>query len=465
MSKINIDALTAKWTRLQQRAMNAYEYVTDGVWQDTRTLWWVSVVKVANLTVRGFMNGNLQNKACAMTYRTLLALVPMLALIFAIGRGFGLGDMLEKELLDYFPAQQRALEVGFRFVDSYIAQSSEGLFVGVGIVFLLWTLISLLSSVEEIFNQIWNVKVNRSMWRKLSDYTAILLILPVLMLCSSGIQMFMSSSLQRIFDFDFMTPVIGLILDGASVLLSWLFFAGCYALIPNTRVKIGPALLAGVFAGTGFQVVQWLFVTGQMYVAKYNAIYGSFSFLPLLLIWLQLVWLITFVCAGICYSSQNIFRYSFEGSIDRISITYRLKTVMAVLTVIVRRFAQGLEPLTVEQITATYGLPPRIVDEAVTVLVNSGLIVHSIDPKHPEHADLDALPLQPTHEPDYYKVGAMVSVLENHGADNFIPGFLERFAEVDYIIDQIDSHLSSGKDDIPLSTLKVDVSQTTLNGK
>lgn len=141
--------------RLVKRATEIWEYCSDGVWTDHRNNLRVNTVKTLNLTVRTFMNGDLQMKAYALTYQTLLAIVPALALLFAIGRGFGFQNILEKQLYTYFPSQHRALEMAFKFVDSCLAQASEGIFVGVGIVFLLWTIISLLSNVEITFNQVW----------------------------------------------------------------------------------------------------------------------------------------------------------------------------------------------------------------------------------------------------------------------------------------------------------------------
>lgn len=428
--------------RLKSKFFRAWDYWNGGVWKDTRRNFWVNSVKTINLTVRGFLDGDLQSQACAMTYRTLLAIVPMLALLLAIGRGFGLSELLQQQLYNYFPSQQKVLSVAMNFVDSYLAQASEGIFVGVGIVFLLWTLISLLGNVEEIFNSIWNVKTSRSIWRKMTDYTAILLLLPILMICASGISIVMSSTLQRLLDFDFLTPVVSIILDATSVVLTWLFFAGCYALIPNTKVKFSNALLAGILAGTGYQVVQWLFVTGQMYVAKYNAIYGSFSFLPLMLIWLQLVWLITFVGAGICYSSQSIFSFSFEGEVKKISVNYRMKVELAILAVIVSRFKNQETPLDEQQLIEQYDLPPRLVTALVSQLIALGLICRAdlsddMAENHPAQ-----FKLQPTREPDAYKVGDIINLIKEHGSSGFIPGFMKHFGGISTVVDNITDGIS-----------------------
>ncbi len=295
--------------RITGRTIELWNFLSSGLWSDPRRTWWLNTLRTANLSVKSFLNRDIQTQACAMTFRTMLAIVPALALLLAIGRGFGMQGVLQDELFRLFPAQHTAISYAMNFVESYLNQTSEGVFLGVGIAVLLWTLISLLSNVEDSFNLIWGVKTGRSIWRKATDYTALLLILPVLMLCASGISLMLSSTLRAIFDFEFMTPVISLILEGTQILMTILFFTAAYMLIPNTKVKFGNAFLSGALAGTGFLVLQWLFVTGTLYVTRYNAIYGSFAFIPLLLIWIQLVWVICLAGAVICYSSQNVFAF------------------------------------------------------------------------------------------------------------------------------------------------------------
>lgn len=417
--------------RLYDRAMAFYRYCFDGVWTDMRSTPFVKLVKTLNLSVRAFFNGDIQTKACALTYRTMLAVVPALALIIAIGRGFGLQEVLEDELIESFDSQREALVKAFDFVDSYLSQSSEGIFVGVGIALLLWTLISILGSVEHAFNDIWGVKNGRSIWRKLTDYLAIFLILPVLMICASGIAVFVSTNLQRILPFDFMTPLIKWLLDFASLLFIWLFFTGVYMLIPNTKVKFKNAFVAGIFAGTGFMVLQWLFITGQIYVSKYNAIYGSFAFLPLLLIWLQLVWVICLAGGVICYASQNIFQYNFNNEIGRITTAYRLKIFVAVMTVVVNDYLASKKPPSTEDIVTRYGLPSRLVASSVNFMVDAGLLLRVVTDEKDE-----IYGYAPAVDAQLLTVGEVIKRVRSYGSDGFIPDFDRTFAGVIEVVDR-----------------------------
>ncbi len=423
--------------RIATRCTKWWDYVSEGVWRDPRTGWKVNTVKTLNLTVRSFFNSDLQTQACSMTYQTLLAIVPALALIFAIGRGFGLQNLMRSQLFHLFPSQQHALEVGLSFIDSALAQASEGIFVGVGIVVLLWTIISLLMSVEDAFNAIWNIKEGRSLFRKLTDYTAICIILPVLMICSGGLQVLVSNTMQKILPAHFFSPLSAMMLDVASYVLAWLFFTAAYMLIPNTKVKFKTAFISGVFAGTAFQVLQWLFASGQLYVAKYNAIYGTFSFLPLLLLWMQLSWLITLTGALICYSSQNFFRFSFEKEINNVSLDYRRRVALSVLTVIIHRFENNLPPLTADELSDRYGIPPRLTEKVVDELLAAGLVTREFQP-----AESLQHPLLPAMSIDHYSVAQVLETLRHRGDTDFIPEFNEHFANVDAAVAAIDKAIA-----------------------
>ena len=255
--------------------MHFIKYCQSDVWNDTRSNWKVNTIKVINLSTRSFLNGDLQTKACSLAFRTLLAIVPALALVCAIGRGFGLQQVLMDQLISHLPSQAQLLRTAFSFVDSYLDQASGGLFVGVGILFLFWTLISLLRNIELTFNNIWQVPKGRSIWRMVTDYLAILIVLPVLLACSSGISIFMSTSLSRLLPFSFMQPAIEVLFDFVGLLITWLFFAGTYMLIPNTKVRFRNAIIPGILVGTSEQVLQWKYLSGQRNVAKYNDIYES----------------------------------------------------------------------------------------------------------------------------------------------------------------------------------------------
>ena len=444
--------LALRFAKVQKRIVRWWKYFNSGVWRETRSNLRINTIKTISLSVKSFLNTDLQSMACAMAFRTMLAIVPALALVFAIGRGFGFQSILEDELFGLFPGQKIAISESLKYVDSYLNTASEGIFVGIGLVFLLWTLISLVISVEDAFNAIWGIKNGRSILRKITDYTAMLLILPVLMICASGLTLFMSSTLQSIFHFSFMTPVIGFLLNAASWVFTWLFFAAVYLLIPNTKVKLGNALMSGVFAGTGFLILQWIFVSGQIYVTRYNAIYGSFAFVPLLLLWLQLTWVVCLSGAVLCYSSQNIFQFSFSDEINTISPNYRNKVTIAIAAIIVQSFTKGFQPPTRNDITKGYGIPARLVGDIIESLIASGIINRVIlNPKEEIYG------FAPAQDPSNLSVSTLMQRIGMQGRENFIPKFDASFPGVVKVAEKMVNDEAEDGKDILLSQIEIEL--------
>ena len=404
-------------------------YCVSGVWNDTHASWPVQTVKIINLSVRSFLDRDLQTQACALTYRTVLAIVPALAMLFAIGRGFGFQKLLQSELFRYFPAQREALEQASVYVDNYLSQASQGVFVGIGLVLLLWTLVSLMSNVEDSFNHVWGVTGKRSFRRKLTDYTALFLLLPVLMVCSAGISIFMSDAVQHVFTGDFVSPLMHRLLAFIPILISWIVFTAAYYLVPNTKVKFLSALFAGILCGTLFHAIQWLFVTGQVYVSKYNAIYGSFAFLPLMLVWLQLSWLIALSGVVLTYAWQNFDSYAHRDKVKDISHAYSNQLAIAVAAIATKRFKLRQPAITRGDLVNDYDIPRVLADYLLERLQRAGLLTAVAGGEEGE------LAYQPACDPDDITVNMVTNALADMGQSRFLDKADERF---DKLFAQID---------------------------
>ena len=431
---------------LWQRIMCNIRYCITNVWDDTRSLWSVKAVKIVNLSIQSFLDRDLQIRAAALTYNTVLAVVPALAMLFAIGRGFGFQNLLQSELFRYFPAQREALETASTYVDNYLAQASQGAFIGIGLVFLLWTLISLMSNVEDTFNHVWGITTKRSLQRKFTDYTALFLLLPVLMVCSAGISIFMSDAVQHVFG-DTLSPVMHRLLAFTPLVISWIVFTAAYYMIPNTKVKLGGAVFAGILCGTLFQGVQWLFVTGQMYVSKYNAIYGSFAFLPLLLVWMQLSWLIALAGVVLTYSWQNFENYAHREKAKDISTDYTSQLSIAILSVAAGRFKRREPALTRTELLRDYELPASLADELLDHLSRAGLLnTIAVSDKKDEQG------YQPAFDPDDMTVNEALNRLGSVGNTGFIPSADDRFAPIFERFKRL-LERQQGAEDLPLVEL------------
>lgn len=419
--------LSALFTKFQ----NLVNYLWTGVWKETRDTTGIRVIKVINLSVRSFLDRDLQSRSMSLTYSTVLAIVPAFALLFAIGRGFGFQNLLEDQLYKSFPAQKQVLQFALKFVDSYLKEASQGLFVGVGIVFLLWTLISLLSYIESAFNTIWDVKHDRTIYQKVTDYTAICLMVPILMICSSGVSIFMSATVQDNIHFAFLTPFVNIALEASPVILAWLAFSLSFFLIPNTKVNFKYAAISGAICAVVFQILQMLFLNGQIYVSKYNAIYGSFAFLPLLLIWLQLSWLILLFGCVLTYSLQNVLGFNFIGDLKKMSENYERKVSIVLAAAIVGRFRKNKTPLTRSQLSFYYDIPIRVVSNICEQLQKAGLVNYVI-------LSDDRVGVAPATETGNLSVGLLLRKLDAVGDSDFIPRFSIIYRS---ILDRIDGWL------------------------
>ncbi len=409
---------------LWQRIMQNVKYCIHDVWDDSRSVWSVKTVKIINLSIRSYLDRDLQMRSCALTYNTVLAVVPALAMLFAIARGFGFQNLLQSELFRYFPAQRQALETALTYVDNYLAQASQGIFIGIGLIFLLWTLISLMSNVEDTFNHVWGVNTKRSLQRKFTDYTALFLLLPLLMICSAGITIFMSDAVQRVFADNALSPLVHRLLAFTPTVISWIIFTAAYYMVPNTKVRFKGALFAGVLCGTLFQVVQWLFVSGQLYVSKYNAIYGSFAFLPLLLVWLQLSWLITLSGVVLTYAWQNFDSFAYRDKAEKISQNYSNRLAIAVLSQAVKRFKQKKGLLTRCGVIHDFDIPSQLADQLLGNLLQAGLL-NQVNRDNEEE-----IAFQPAFDPDDFTVNDTANRLSQLGNSDFIPKADARFAKI-----------------------------------
>ncbi|MCQ2287673.1 MAG: YihY/virulence factor BrkB family protein [Muribaculaceae bacterium] len=361
---------------LASLAMRAYRYCTHDVWNIEGSGKLHKIVKAANLAIRCFFNQEVQERACALTYRTVLALVPALAMLFAIARGFGFQNLIHGQLIGYLPSQRKALEQALTFVDRYLEHASEGAFVGIGLLVLLYTLVMLMGNVESTFNKIWGLEHGRPLYRKVTDYTALFVFIPVLMICSAGISLMLTSMGQHLLPLA-LSPVLHFMLDCVPLVLVWLMFTFAFWLIPHTKVSFRYALISGVVFGSLFFLLQWVFVRGQILVSGYNAIYGSFAFLPLLLFWMQLSWMLVLLGTVMTYSLQNIygFNYSHHEDVNTISTAYLDEITIMSLALIVKRFENGQPPMGKAQLSGDeYNIPIHLANRIIDRLLKTGLI-------------------------------------------------------------------------------------------
>ena len=359
-------------------------FVKNDIWRIRRTKlppgksFSLKLLRVLVLSVRGFDEDKCQLRASALTFYSLISIVPVAAMAFGIAKGFGVDKMLEEQLRSKMEGQEEILEKVIGFANSMLESTRGEVIAGVGLILLFWAVVKLLGQIEGSLNDIWGIKEQRSLGRKFSDYLSLMLVCPVIIILSSSVTIFITTQITMIMEkialLGALSPVIIFVLKLLPFTLLWMMFTFIYIFMPNTKVRFPSGLLAGVIAGTIFQIVQWVYINFQVGTAKYNAIYGSFAALPLFLIWLQLSWLIVLFGAELSFAYQNEDTYEFEA--DALQASRRLKTLLTLqvaqylVSCLVRREA----PPSARRISHDLEMPIRFVNEIIFVLSNSKII-------------------------------------------------------------------------------------------
>ena len=347
---------------------------------DRSTFQWllIRLARTLVMAVQGFNRHHGTLRASALTFFTLLSLVPVAAMAFGIAKGFGFERRLQQELLENFSAQEEVVRQVIAFAQNMLDNTRGGMIAGIGVAVLFWSVIKVLGNIENSFNHIWGVR-SRKFVRKLSDYLTIMLIGPLLMIVSGSLTVYITHQVSAISGrFELLQMVGPAIYVGLKLLpftLIWILFTLVYMIMPNTRVRFDGALLAGVIAGSAYQAVQASYIHFQIFVAKNNAIYGSFAALPLFLLWLQISWLIVIVGAEISHAYQRSAHVDLTAGGQKMSIAETQLVSLAICRHVVRLFHQGQPAQSVEQIADTLTLPEALVDNLVDSLIIAGILV------------------------------------------------------------------------------------------
>jgi membrane protein len=343
----------------------------------------VKAMRVVVLALHGLYRNRSLVRASALAYATFLALIPLLALLFAVFKGFGLQRLLEAHLMERLaPGSQEFAKQVLQYIET-TKVASLGVF---GVVFLLVALVVVMTNVERSFNETWRVPQTRPWLRKFSDYLSIFLIFPILLAVAisfvTGIlgHPEMRRLLSQILPASFYTATTGL----ASMLVLWLAFTFIYLVMPNTRVRFFSALLGGIVGGSLWQVAQWIFAWFTGAATYYNAIYGALYHLLFLVIWMFWSWLIVLFGTEVAFAHQHLDHLSREW---RRSPEPPLEPVdeylaLAVLLVVGTRFTQGAPPPSQEELGEMLFDGDDTAIRALEVLEDCGLIVE-LAPQEP----------------------------------------------------------------------------------
>ncbi|MBE9528353.1 MAG: YihY family inner membrane protein [Proteobacteria bacterium] len=396
-------------------------FFTTGLWEKRlgelsgKEALFFKTFRVIALGLKGFLEDKCTLRASALTFYSLLAIVPVLAMAFGIAKGFGLRQRLRGQLLEAFSGQEEILTQAIDFADKLLESASGGTVAGIGVVVLFWSVIKVLGHIEESFNVIWEVRTQRPLGRRFSNYLSIMLLSPMVVIISGSLTVFISAQVTYVVDkvglLGIFAPLVFTALKFLPYTLMWFLLAFVYITVPNTRVGFKSGMVGAVVAGTMYQILQWLYITFQIGISKYNAIYGSFAAMPLFLMWLNLSWIIVLLGAELSYATQNAQRYDLEPEARRASPMVRKRLCLLMAHLVVKAFVNGEGAVRGKEVPTRLGLPPRLAEELLAELVEAGILSECGDTYTRDFN------YQPSLATDRITIRSVLEALDKRGSD------------------------------------------------
>ncbi|HET9916252.1 MAG TPA: YihY/virulence factor BrkB family protein [Candidatus Binatia bacterium] len=408
-------------SKLRNKFSASSRFLKSEIWRlqarklDRRKLYYINPLRVLLLAIRRFFEDKCELRASALTFYTLLSIVPVVAMAFGVAKGFGLEKILEAQLLSKLEGQPEIADRLIGFARSLLENTKGGAIAGVGVGVLFWSVIKVLGNIEKALNDIWGILRSRTLGRKLADYLSMMLICPVLLIIASSATVIVTTQVTAMVEkLAFLGPAGGVIIFLIKFLpytVIWFLFSFLYVFMPNTKVQLKSAVWGGILAGTIYQLTQYAYIKFQVGVSSYGAIYGSFAALPLFLAWLQLSWLIVLFGAEVSFAHQNVAAYEFAA--DCASLSHRFKRTVALFITnhCVKAFIHGKNAPTAEAIAQELEIPIRLVRSTIFELTEARILAEV------RHGDLAEIGYQPGCPLDQLTINKILAVLDRHGAD------------------------------------------------
>lgn len=397
-------------------------FIQIGVWEirlkDLHPVhgFFIKSLRIILLAIRGFFRDRCQKTASVLTYYSLLNVVPIVAVAFAISKGFGLEKMIERQILQLAEKANWQADITnqiLAFSHNLLDQAKGGVIAGAGVILLFWTVISILGKIEEALNEIWEVKKPRTIVRKFSDYIAIMVFAPVLLVIASSATVLVASQVKVIINkialLGVFGPVIFFLLNLLPYVSIWVLLTMVYLVIPNTRIPLTSAIVGGITAGTILQIVQWVYIKFQIGAASYGAIYGSFAALPLFLGMLQISWMIVLLGAEVSHANEYYETYGFQPDYSRVSISSKKWFALKIFHLLAQRFSKGEKPFGVVEISEHLEIPVPLVRQLVYELIDVGLVIETVSGAKHE------VTFQPGRTIEHLTIKEVLDIYEHRG--------------------------------------------------
>ena len=383
---------------MNKRLQQIREFIQYDLWRQPhmeihapKKRWLYRFLQTIILVARGFKDQVLVVRANSLSFALLFAFIPMMALIYAIARGFGFEETVKSTISSSFLAEANVAPVLLEWIERYLETARDGLFVGIGLIVLIWAVYAFFNMLENSFNSIWNVKQSRSFTRRMTNYVMTLLLVPVLVVVTSGISIFLNSTEVLASVLDSILPIRKFMLRflpfvATAGVFTWIFIA-----IPNTKVKFSSAIIPGILMGLLYQVVQALSMYLVVLFARMSIVYGAFSAIPLVLIWLHITCWLLLVGSELAFAIQNNDLFAYEKDLKNMSRRYKDYVMLYLLSVIIRRFEVGESPQTAQEMAAENQLPIRLVQQVLSRLEETVIVRRVYVEDEEEQAFIPAL--------------------------------------------------------------------------
>ena len=398
-----------------------HDFFSTDLWQvDTNELprlkrMGYNTAKIFILTLRQIFDDHILDRAASITYTTLFSIIPILALLFAIANGLGFGNLLQEELRKNSSFINQQYDMVFSLIDSYLAHAQSGIFIGAGVLMLFVSVYFLTSSIDQNINDIWQTRKARNPLRMMTDYFSMLFIIPVLMIVTSGITIFMATYVRQLEGFLILGPLVQFFIKLIPYALTCCIFMALYVFVPNTHVKFRHVIIPGILAGSAFQAFQYVYINSQIWVSSYNAIYGSFAAIPFFLFWANMSWVICLIGVEVSYLSQNLQSIGDGSEGKRISRLNHDCLAVAILSLLCKRVGTDQAPYTAEALSKEIKLPLRLTTRILCELVDCRQVYCTIDYKDRN----DEIRYVPAIDVSRATVGSLLHTLDTYGGSPY----------------------------------------------
>lgn len=411
----------------------------------------IKSIKILISTGQSYKKDNIPVRASSLTLFTMLSIVPFVAIVFGVAKGFGIEKSLRNLLFEKFANQQEVLEYVLQFAQNLLDNTKGGFIAAIGLAILFWSVLKVLGDIEHSFNAIWGIKKARNWARKFSDYFSILLIAPILIILSSSATVYITTSVNTLANeislLGYFSPIIFFLLKCIPYLLLWLLFTFLYIVLPNTKVNFKSALIAGLVAGTIFQLTQWGYIHFQIGVSRYNSIYGSFAAFPLFLIWLNISWIIVLLGAELSFYHQNKHQIIGKTIIEKLSWNNRRNTIIYILVVILKNYTEQKRPLNLSKIAKTSEIEQHVLAEFISILESIGLISKVERDKSVDNFYI------PTFDLTKITIAELIAKIDNHGLKKELCNDDKLFHSIKESINNLDKENLSSKSNKSISDM------------